>query len=189
MRVMSKAVMAAVVLLSLWATASSAAGCSFSALEHNEKLLQGGAEQNLCKQYGGKVVLIVNTASRGKHVDQYRGLQKLYAKYKDQGLVVLAFPSDDFDNLPLDNKKLIDLTRNTYGVRFPVFQPIHVTGPHTDYLYRDLFLQAGVPPNRDFDKYLIGRDGDVVGYYAAQVTPHDASFVSVIEDRLSRPVH
>lgn len=185
---MSKMI-AAVMLLPLLTTTAMATDCASSALQYKEKLLQGGAEQNLCKQYGGKVVLVVNTASRGDYVDQYRGLQKLYAKYKSKGLVVLAFPSNDFHNQPLDKKKLIDLTRNTYGVRFPVFQQIHVTGPHTDYFYRNLFLQAGVPPNRDFDKYIIGRNGDVVGYYSAKVTPHDASFIAVIEGRLSQPLH
>lgn len=187
MRASIKWVIAAAVLLPLFMASAHADNCAYSILQHNETPLQGGAAQNLCKRYGGKVVLIVNIASRGKHAaDQYHQLQSLYAKYKQQGLVVLAFPSNDFHNETMDAKKIAALTHNKYGVRFPVFKPIHVIGPHTNYLYRDLFLQAGVPPNHDFDKYLISRSGDVVGYYAAQLSIHTKAFIQQIKQLLSQ---
>lgn len=187
MRASIKWIITSAVLLPLFILPAHAANCAFSILQHDETPLQGGAPQNLCKLYGGKVVLIVNTASRGKNVNQYGQLQTLYAKYKDQGFVVLAFPSNDFHNETMDVEKIATLTHDKYGVRFPVFKPIHVTGPDTDYLYRDLFLQSGVPPFHDFDKYLIGRSGTVVGYYAAQLSVHTNEFIGQIKQQLALP--
>lgn len=174
------------VLLPLFMLPAHADSCAFSILQHDETPLLGSAPVNLCKLYGGKVVLIVNTASRGKNVDQYAQLQALYDKYKDQGFVVLAFPANDFHNETLDVEKIAALIHK-YGVTFPVFKPIQVTGPDTDYLYRDLFLQAGVPPFHDFDKYLISRSGAVVGYYAAELTLNTKEFIAQIKQQLALP--
>jgi len=177
----------AVLALAL-APAAWAADCASSALQYDETPLGASKAENLCTQYHGKVVLVVNTASASPQAGQYRDLEALYNKYKSRGFVVLAFPSNDFKHEPLKATALARLLKHKYGVTYPVFKPIHVTGPKTDYLYRDLFLQAGIPPSRDFDKYIIGRNGDIVGYYASQVPVHADSFNTVIQDQLSRPV-
>lgn len=169
------------------ACGARAADCSYSALGYKEMPLQGGQPVNLCQQFGGKVALIVNTATASPRAAQLRDLESLYKKYKDQGFVVLAFPSNDFDHEPKKGKALAEEMKHKYGVDYPVFSPIHVTGPKTDYLYRNLFFQAGIPPSRDFDKYIVGRNGEIVGYYSSTVTTRDASFVTVIKDQLSRP--
>jgi glutathione peroxidase len=90
-------------------------------LSHTFPRLQDEAPQNLC-QYQGKVILVVNTASFCGFTSQYEGLEKLYAKYKDRGLVVLGFPSNDFGQQePGSNKDIADFCKNTYDVKFPMF--------------------------------------------------------------------
>jgi hypothetical protein len=92
-------------------------------LNHKFNRLQDDSPQNLC-QYSGKVVLVVNTASYCGFTSQYEGLEKLYASYKDKGLVVLGFPSNDFSQEPGNNKEIADFCYNTYGVKFPICEDL-----------------------------------------------------------------
>ena len=103
-----------------FANATPSASCS-PLLSHTFPRLQDEAPQRLC-QYQGKVILVVNTASFCGFTSQYEGLEKLYAKYKDRGLVVLGFPSNDFGQQePGSNKDIADFCKNTYDVKFPMF--------------------------------------------------------------------
>ena len=115
------------VLLSALISGSSFAANCPALLNHKFNRLQDEAPQDLC-QYTGKVTLVVNTASYCGFTSQYEGLEKLYAKYKDRGLVVLGFPSNDFSQEPDGNKKIADFCYNTYGVKFPMFSKSSVRG-------------------------------------------------------------
>jgi glutathione peroxidase len=147
--------------------------------------LQDEAPQSLC-QYSGKVALVVNTASYCGFTSQYEGLEKLYAKYSSKGLVVLGFPSNDFGGQePGSAKEIGDLCFNTYGVKFPMFSKTGVVGKEANPLYAQLTKMTGTAPKWNFHKYLIGRDGKVLGSYPSKVTPEDRGLLGEIEKALA----
>jgi glutathione peroxidase len=140
------------------------------------------------RQYQGKVLLVVNTASYCGFTDQYRGLEALHAKYKDRGLVVLGFPSNDFGNQePGDSKQIADFCSNTYGVKFPMFEKVHVKGDAATPLYKDLLAATGEAPQWNFHKYLIGRNGRVLASFGSRTAPDDTALVAAIEAALKVP--
>jgi glutathione peroxidase len=166
------------------ATAAAARPASCPAvLHHTFKRLQDEAPQNLC-QYAGKVVLVVNTASYCGYTKQYEGLEKLYAKYAPRGLVVLGFPSNDFNQEDADAKKIADLCYNTYGVKFPMFATTAVKGSAANPLYSELAKSTGNEPKWNFNKYLIDRNGKILDYFPSKVTPEDPALVGKIEQAL-----
>jgi glutathione peroxidase len=146
--------------------------------------LQDESDQSLC-QYSGKVVLVVNTASYCGYTPQYEGLEALYAKYAERGLVVLGFPSNDFEQETGSNKEIADFCYNTYGVKFPMFSKSSVVGSKTNSLYVALAQITGKRPEWNFHKYLLDRDGKVVGSYASVVSPSDRHLVDDIERALA----
>jgi len=155
-----------------------------SVLSHTINRLQDEAPQNLC-QYAGKVVLVVNTASFCGFTDQYEGLEKLYGKYKDKGLVVLGFPSNDFGQQePGSNKEIADFCYNTYAVKFPMFAKTVVSGPNSSALYSQLVAATGTTPKWNFYKYLIDRKGQVVDSYNSMTKPLSTDLVADIEKLL-----
>ncbi len=164
---------------------SLAADCP-ALLNHQFKRLQDEAPQNLC-QYSGKVTLVVNTASYCGFTSQYEGLEKLYAKYKDKGLVVLGFPSNDFSQEPDDNKKIADFCFNTYGVKFPMFSKTSVKGKEANPLFAALVKAGAKEPGWNFYKYLIDREGKLAGSYNSMTRPDDKSFVAALEKALAAP--
>ncbi len=155
-------------------------------LNHQFPRLQDEAPQNL-GQYAGKVTVVVNTASYCGFTSQYEGLEKLYAKYKDKGLVVLGFPSNDFSQEPDDNRKIADFCFNTYGVKFPMFAKSSVQGKDANPLFSALRKASGKEPNWNFYKYVIGRDGKVVGSYNSMTSPQGKACVAAIESALAAP--
>ena len=148
------------------------------------KKLQDESDQSLC-QYAGKVILIVNTASYCGYTSQYEGLEALYAKYASRGLVVLGFPSNDFEQEPGSNKDIADFCFNTYGVKFPMFAKSSVIGRHVNPLYADLARVTNRRPEWNFHKYLLDRSGKPVDSFASVVSPTDRRFVSEIERLLA----
>jgi glutathione peroxidase len=148
--------------------------------------LQDEAPQNLC-QYAGKVVLVVNTASYCGFTPQYKGLEALYTRYRDRGLVVLGFPSNDFSQEPGSSKEIADFCYNTYGVKFPMLGKSHVRGGDVNPMYALLARETGTAPKWNFYKYLIDRSGNVVASYNSMTTPDDKQFVAKIEQLLSSP--
>jgi len=166
------------------AAAPAATGCPVL-LKQTFNRLQDEAPQDLC-QYAGKVVLVVNTASYCGFTNQYEGLEKLYAKYKDKGLVVLGFPSNDFGKQePGSSKEIADFCYNTYGVKFPMFAKSSVTGPAANPLHASLIKLTGKEPKWNFTKYLLDRHGKVIDYYPSKVTPEDKQLVGKIEQALA----
>ncbi|MCG2585249.1 glutathione peroxidase [Massilia sp. TS11] len=185
--------MSAAMLLSAPAAAGQAATMGAAAapaacpaiLKQNFKRLQDEAPQDLC-QYAGKVILVVNTASYCGYTNQYEGLEKLYANYKDKGLVVLGFPSNDFGKQePGSSKEIADFCYNTYGVKFPMFAKSSVIGPEANPLHAQLTKITGKAPGWNFAKYVIDREGKVISFYPSKVTPEDKTLVAEIEKDLA----
>ena len=165
------------------AQANASAACP-AVLKHTFNRLQDEAPQNLC-QYAGKVILVVNTASFCGFTDQYEGLEALYGKYKDKGLVVLGFPSNDFGQQePGSDKEIADFCYNTYAVKFPMFSKTVVSGSNRNALYAQLVAATGTTPKWNFYKYLIDRNGKVVDSYNSMTKPLSSSLVSDIEKLL-----
>ena len=153
-------------------------------LSHTFPRLQDEAPQNLC-QYQGKVILVVNTASFCGFTSQYESLEKLYAKYKDQGLVVLGFPSNDFGQQePGTNKEIADFCKNTYDVKFPMFAKSVVSGNNPNPLFKTLIEKTGTTPKWNFYKYLIDRNGNVVEAYGSLSNPSGRAITSQVEKLL-----
>jgi glutathione peroxidase len=154
-------------------------------LRHTLNSLQTGQPQSLC-QYSGKVVLIVNTASFCGYTNQYEGLETLYRKYKDRGLVVLGFPSNDYGaQEPGSNKEIAEFCRTTYGVQFPMFEKTAGTRLVVHPLYAELVAKTGQAPQWNFHKYLVDRAGKRVESFASTVEPGQRAFVSTIERLLA----
>lgn len=140
---------------------------------------------NLGEEYKGKVILIVNTASKCAFTGQYEGLEALYETYKADGLVVLGFPSNDFANQePGTEKQIQDFCRSTYGVRFPMFQKSRVTRNNADPLFRELGEAAGEYPRWNFHKYLIDREDNLVGSYGSLTSPESGKLAKKIKSLL-----
>lgn len=152
-------------------------------LNHRFERLQDGAPQDLC-QYAGRVLLVVNTASYCGFTKQYEGLEALYAKYREQGLVVLGFPSNDFQQETGSAEQIADLCFNTYGVRFPMFDKTVVSGPQANALYQQLRQATGVSPRWNFHKYLVGRDGQVLQQFASATEPMSRALTQAVEAAL-----
>ena len=168
---------------SLAPTTAAAEECP-TLLNHKFNRLQDDSPQNLC-QYAGKVTLVVNTASYCGFTSQYEGLEKLYANYKDKGLVVLGFPSNDFSQEPGNNKEIADFCYNTYGVKFPMFAKSSVKGKEANAMFTALFKVGAKSPAWNFNKYLIDRDGKLVGSYGSTTRPDEKAFVSALEKALA----
>ena len=163
--------------------ATTAASCP-QLLDKTFPRLQDEKPQSLC-QYAGKVLLVVNTASYCGFTPQYQGLEALHAKYKDRGLVVLGFPSNDFLQEKGSNKEIAEFCENTFGVKFPMFAASSVRGSGANALFKDLSAATGASPRWNFNKYLVGRDGKPVAHYGSTTSPQDKAFVAKIEDLLA----
>ena len=161
------------------------AACPSPLLNKTEKRLLGKSE-NLCASYAGKVVLVVNTASQCGYTPQYEGLEALYKTYKDKGLVVLGFPSDQFGGQEFaDDKEIAKFCKANFGVSFPMFTKTQVKGDAVNPLYKDLIAATGKTPSWNFNKYLISRDGKTVVHYGSDTKPQSADLTKAIETALA----
>lgn len=139
--------------------------------------------------YKGKVVLIVNVASQCGATPQYAGLQKLYDAHKDAGLVILGFPANDFGaQEPGPDAQIAQFCTSKYGVTFPMFSKITVKGPNKAALYKTL-TESADPTGEvgwNFEKFLVGRDGTVIGRFKTGVQPDDPALVAAITTALGK---
>jgi glutathione peroxidase len=165
------------------AAAPAAASCA-PLLQYTFPRLQDEKPQPLC-QYSGRVLLVVNTASFCGFTPQYEGLEALYARYRERGLVVLGFPSNDFAQETGSNKDIADFCENTFGVKFPMFGKSSVKGAAANPLFRELAAETGKAPTWNFHKYLIGRDGKVIAHYGSMTRPDDPALLKTLEQQLS----
>jgi len=140
--------------------------------------------RSLC-EYAGKVMLVVNTASQCGYTPQYEGLEALHRKYRDRGLVVLGFPSNDFGGQePGSNQDIAAFCVNQYAIDFPMFAKTSVRGREANPLFAELARATGSEPRWNFHKYLVARDGKRVQSFDTRVAPGDPKLVGAIEKLL-----
>ena len=139
--------------------------------------------------YNGKVLLIVNVASKCGYTPQYKSLEAVYEKYKEKGLVVLGFPCNQFGGQePGSNEEIKQFCSSKYNVTFPMFDKIEVNGPNRHPLYTALAGTASPYPGDikwNFNKFLIGRDGKILKRFDSRVTPDSAETTAAIESALA----
>jgi glutathione peroxidase len=159
--------------------------------------------------YRGQVLLVVNVASKCGLTPQYEALERLHERFREQGFSVLGFPANDFlDQEPGTNEEIAEFCATTFGVQFPMFAKLAVTGADRHPLYRELTAAIpraegdpdvmrerlrgyGIPVTDEpevlwnFEKFLVSRAGDVVGRFAPDVTPDDELVTSAVERELS----
>ncbi|MDX1921000.1 MAG: glutathione peroxidase, partial [Candidatus Caenarcaniphilales bacterium] len=144
-----------------------------------------GNEVNLCK-YQGKVLLIVNTASKCGFTKQFYDLEKIYEQFKGQGLEILAFPSNDFANQePANEEQIKNICRVDYKTTFPLFSKTHVKGKNRSQLYENLTSGKG-DVQWNFQKYLVNKKGQVVKKFAPWVSPSSQDIVKAINEELKK---
>lgn len=175
--------LAGLLALAFAGAAGATAACP-PLLQHSFTTLQDGKSMPLC-QYAGKVLLVVNTASYCGFTGQYDGLEKLYARLKDKGLVVVGFPSNDFgEQEPGSDKEIADFCRLTYGVKFPMAGKTTVSGRGANPFYLKLAEITGSKPRWNFHKYLINRDATQVVAFTSFTKPDDRELVNKIDQFL-----
>ena len=187
MKWLIRCVLGAAVLASAGAgVCASAATPVFDGLQYRG--LAAKQAVNLQRQYGGQVVLVVNTASKCGFTPQYEGLEALYKELSPRGFAVLGFPSNDFKGQePGSEEDIAQFCTLTYGVKFPMFEKVQVTGTGATPLYQRLTAATGVAPAWNFHKYLIGRNGQVVAQFSSKVRPDDAALRAAILQELAKP--
>jgi len=178
-----------IVLFAMLASGSALAQQCGDLVAAKFRPLAGKETVDLCKAYAGKVLLVVNTASKCGYTPQYEGLEALNAKYADRGFAVLGFPSNDFrQQEPGTESEIRDFCTLTYGVKFPIFEKVHVKEESAHPFYAGLAAASGGRyPSWNFYKYLIDRNGKVVADFASKVAPDDRDLVTRIEGLLAEP--
>jgi glutathione peroxidase len=150
-----------------------------------------GAQVDLATTYRGKVLVVVNVASECGYTPQYADLQALYAKYKDRGVEVLAFPSNDFGGQePNDRAAIKQFAQSEYGATFPMFDKVHATGPEVAPLYAFLTSTKTLPEEQrgpvkwNFEKFVVDTSGKVVARFRSKVEPLDPQLTQTIDGLL-----
>ena len=161
------------------AAAPAAAGTCPAFLNHDFRKLRSSGSVNICKDFAGKPLLIVNTASHCGYTPQFKGLQALHEKYKDKGLVVVGFPSDDFQQEAKDEAETAEVCFLNYGVTFTMLSPTVVTGRSANPVFAELARQQR-QPGWNFNKYLVTPEGKVTAYFDSNATPESAQLNQAI---------
>jgi glutathione peroxidase len=152
-------------------------------LNHDLRKLHSKKEVNLCESSAGKPLLIVNTASHCGYTKQFKGLEAVYQKYKDQGLEVVGFASDDFFQETDDEGESADICYVNYGVTFTMLAPTSVKGDDANPVFKELAKQTR-SPTWNFNKYVVGRDGAVIGHFGSNTKPGSEKLIKAIESAL-----
>lgn len=151
-------------------------------LDHRYTSLQG-KPVNLC-DYAGRPILVVNTASKCGYTPQFEKLEALHRRFQGRGLVVLGFPSNDFNQELATNKEIAQFCKLTYFVEFPMVEQGAVTGPRANALFRQLAAASGTPPQWNFHKYLIAPDGRTVHSFGSQIEPDSREIIGRLQPML-----
>ena len=170
--------------IALFLAATTAWACP-DLLNRDYRPLAGKEPASLC-QFEGKVLLVVNTASKCGYTSQYEGLEALHTRLKERGFSVVGFPSNDFRGQePGTEAEIQEFCTLTYGVKFPMFEKVHVIGEEATPFYKALEQATGDAPGWNFHKYLIDRSGKPVASFGSGTTPDDAELVRQIERLLA----
>ena len=157
-------------------------------LDDRYRPLAGEEPVRLCDRFGGKVLLVVNTASKCGFTPQYEGLEAMHQRYAERGFAVVGFPSNDFKGQePGTEEEIREFCTLTYGVKFPMFEKVQVLGEGAAPIYRRLTAATGEAPGWNFHKYLVDRSGQVVASFGSRTTPDDPALVARVEELLAAP--
>lgn len=154
-------------------------------------MLQGELQQlrskeriDLCQRFAGKPLVVVNTASNCGFTPQFKGLEALYQRYKDQGLEVLGVPSDDFKQEADNSEDTAKVCFVNYGVTFAMSEPQVISGDDAIPLFRELAAQTSAP-RWNFYKYVVGRDGKVIASFSSLTKPDDAALIEAVDKAIA----
>ncbi|MGK0500246.1 MAG: glutathione peroxidase [Oceanicoccus sp.] len=174
-----------ILLLSLTFLPSSLAFATCdNLLDYETRKLRSPESINLCEAYSGKVILAVNTASQCGYTPQFKELEALHQRYKDQGLVVLGFPSDDFRQEHDDEEKTAEVCYINYGVTFQMLSTSSVKGDNANPVFKQLAAQTGSAPSWNFNKYVIGKDGNAIQAFKSQELPLGGELEKIVTQAL-----
>lgn len=161
-------------------TATSMANAACSELYNHQFTTLQGDKINLC-DYQDKPILVVNTASKCGFTPQFESLEGLYSNYKDKGLLVVGFPSNDFRQEYSSDKQIGDFCKMTYSVKFPMITKTSVTGANANPFYKQLASKTGQAPSWNFFKYVVMPGGKEVYAYSSDVRPDAPEIMSKIK--------
>ncbi len=164
--------------------ARAVAGQCPAFLNHDFQKLHSSERVNLCAAFAGKPLLVVNTASHCGYTPQFSGLEAINQKYRARGLVVIGFPSDDFNQEAKDEAETAHVCFENFGVTFTMLSPLPVKGPAANPVFRELARQTR-EPSWNFNKYLVRPDGTVIAHFDGDVTPDSPELETAIEHLLS----
>jgi len=190
LRLFARAATASVALLLVFASLSigqeqtpvAADGACIAWLDHDMGKLNSSDSHDLCALTAGKTVLVVNTASFCGFTPQFEGLEALYQKYKDDGLMIVGFPSDDFNQESDDAAEIAEVCFINYGVSFPMTSVVKVKGADAHPIFQQLHVKG--EPQWNFNKYLVSKAGEVVAHYGSTVNPDSDTLMRAIEQQL-----
>ncbi|MGR5065261.1 glutathione peroxidase [Photobacterium sp. DNB22_13_2] len=173
----------AVILASAQAKAETPAECG-DWMNYQLNKLNSTESVQLCEQFAGQVLVVVNTASQCGFTPQYEQLETVYQQYKDQGFSVIGFPSNDFNQDRGSEENTAKVCYLDYGVTFPMMERTHVKGEKANPVFQELSNQSGISPKWNFYKYIIDRKGNVVAVFSSRTNPTDLAMVDAIEKAL-----
>jgi glutathione peroxidase len=171
-----------IALVALLGSATAVAACP-DYLDHSMRKLHSKDTVNFCQAFGNKPMLIVNTASHCGYTPQFKGLEALYNKYRDKGLVVVGFASDDFRQEARDEASAAQVCYVNYGVTFTMIAPSHVKGVDANPVFQALNSQSEAP-SWNFNKYLVDASGRVVQHFGSNTQPDSKALEDAIENLL-----
>lgn len=172
----------AIFAVGIFYASASAASCP-QYLDHDLRKLHSSDAVNLCAVSTGKPMLIINTASHCGYTPQFKGLESLHNRYRERGLQVVGFSSDDFRQEAKDEEKAATVCYVNYGVTFTMLAPSHVLGDDANPVFRELAKQTQAP-DWNFNKYLIDRDGKVIKHFDSNTAPDSPALEKAINSVL-----